>query len=119
MKALVRVFPGQRIYVPCASPDHVARFRENFGPLIGSTAVEALIEELGGTRITIPTHRNPPGGPRRNPVSVERVAQLTLAKKSAQEIAAELQCEPRTVHKARTKARELGLFNPRKRKVRA
>lgn len=119
LKALVKIFPGRRISVPGLSPEHMARFRENFAPLIGSDKVEALFEYFGGTRITIPTHRVPGRGRGFLPVSLARVVDLTENGLTAQQIARILQCEPRSVHKARTKARRLGMFNLRKPKVRA
>lgn len=114
VKALVSVFPGRRISVPGISPQHIQTFRENFAPLIGHDNVNALIEYFGGTRITVPTHRLPARGRGFLPVDMDRVVELTEAGLTAQQIAAVLECEPRSVHKARTKARRLGLFHKRR-----
>lgn len=116
VKALVSVFPGRRISVPGSSPEHIRVFWENFAPLIGEEEANLLLENFGGERITVPTHR-----PRVCNVDIARVAELTIQNLTAQQIAALLKCEPRSVHKARTTARRHGLLpkHPGKRKVRA
>lgn len=116
MKALARTFPGQRIYVPWSNVDAMHRFRENFEPLIGVAAVFALFELFGGLRIAVPTHRIPERYKGFVPVDLAAVVALTAEHKSAYEISKELGCDPRSVHKARTKARQLGLITTRKRK---
>jgi hypothetical protein len=117
VKALARTFPGQRIYVPWAMPEAIERFAANFTPLIGQTAVDALTSEFGGMRITVPTMRVPARAKGFVPVDVAAVASMTQDEQlTAGQIAHRLQCDPRSVHKARTKARRLGLLSPKPRK---
>lgn len=112
MIALVRLFPGQRFYIPWRDPAAIQRFTENFTPLIGAEAVAALLDEMGCERIVIPTGRVPQRAKGYVPVDVDKVVKLTRRDMTALEISRELQCDPRSVHKARTKARDLGLLPP-------
>lgn len=123
VEALATRFPGQRIYVPWSSQEALDRFMENFAPLIGADRVAALVDQFGGLRIIVPSHTTPErkrGQRGTVPLDVERVAELTEAGLTAKQIAAVLTCNPRSVHKARTKARRLGLLKRkrRQRKVR-
>lgn len=120
--ALASRFPGQRIYVPWSNPEAMDRFMVNFEPLIGAAAVAELVDQFGGLRIAVPCNivaERKPGQIGTVPISVERVAELTAQGLTAKQIASLLTCHPRTVHKARTKAKRQGLIRRKpKRKVR-
>lgn len=116
MTALARTFPGQRIYVPWQSPDAIERFRSNFAPLIGPDAVDTLMDLFGGLRIAVPTRRIPERSKGFVAVDVERVATLTAQHQTALQISQTMGCDPRSVHKARTKARSLGLLSHKRAK---
>lgn len=113
MTALAKAFPGQRIYVPWSDVDAIERFTANFAPLIGQHAVETLMETFGGLRIAVPTQRVPARLKGFIPVDLDAVVTMTKDRHmTAGQIARRLKCDPRSVHKARTKARELGLLPP-------
>lgn len=114
MIALARTFPGQRIYVPWSNVEAMHRFRDNFEPLIGVGAVFALFELFGGMRITVPTRRVPERSKGFIPVDLGQVATLTAQKHTALQISILMGCDPRSVHKARTKARSLGLLTTKR-----
>lgn len=117
--ALVSKFAGQRIYVPWRDRKAMAAFVDNFGPLIGRENAQRLIDDLGGQRFAVPTRTRPKRRKGFVPVDFNRVAILTARDKlTAAQIAGLLKCDPRSVHKARTKARSLGLLPSAKRKVR-
>lgn len=116
VSALVKVFPGQRIYVPWQSAEALMRFAENFAPLIGVERVAVLVDQFGGLRMQIPSRMPKQRAKGFLPIDVDRVAELTDAGLNATQIAKILKCDPRTVHAARTKARGLGILKARKRR---
>jgi hypothetical protein len=122
--ALAAHFPGQRIYVPWSSQDAMDRFMDNFEPLIGAAGVAALFDQFGGLRIIVPSRTTPLRFKGYVAVDMERVAELTaVGKLTASQIAKLLRCDPRSVHKARTRAIAAGILKPkptrRRRKVAA
>lgn len=118
MNALRQTFPGQRIYVPIVSVTAMRRFRDNFEPLIGVRAILGLFEVFGGGRFTVPSLNSNPRLGGFPPVSIKMVAKLTAKNLSAYQIALKMGCDPRTVHKAREKARKRGLLpNPSRKEL--
>ena len=116
MDALIGQFGGQRLSIPAVVPAAIKRFIRNYGNLIGEDNALLLVTELGGGRYPIPTGSGHGGC--HEALDVERVVGLTVQDKlTAAQIAHVMKCEPRAVHRARAKGKELGLYDKfRKRK---
>lgn len=113
MTALATTFPGQRLYVPWSKSEAMARFVDDFGPLIGHDKAMTLIDMFGGLRIIVPTR-----APSRKPVDAQTVLDMTVLENlTASQIAKLLNCDPRSVYSARARARNHGLkpSHPRRR----